>query len=78
MKLAKRGGKFNKRVIYLDNERISYFSKVPPEYVNNTFPANKNKKGEDIPCIPKVSVHLRHIITIGKISKFEFNRFKKL
>lgn len=73
MKLAKRGGKFNMRVLLLTNEKISYYSKVPPEFEKNSLPVSKNKKGEEIPIIPKLSCHLQYIVAVGPVTKIEFH-----
>lgn len=44
MKLANRGGAWNRRIIFVDEEKIGYYSKVPKDYVTNTHPEKVDPK----------------------------------
>ena len=38
MKLANRGGKWNRRILFFDDTKLGYYSKVPTDYIANTLP----------------------------------------
>jgi len=70
-KLSGKGWSYNRWVLLLTGEYICYYSKVPPDFANNTIPSGKGK------ILPKFSINLDYITSIGPITQKDFLKFKK-